>query len=86
MDQEGYLPVTILCYIPAIQIYTIDPNVLMEILKTMPQFTVDEKNGFFRLKENWEKWLVENEDGTKGAPKYNRSICLFFWMRLNRAI
>ncbi len=27
----------------------------MEILKTMPQFTVDEKNGFFRLKENWEK-------------------------------
>lgn len=30
----------------------------MEILKTMPQFTVDEKNGFFRLKENWEKVFV----------------------------
>ncbi|KAK8809817.1 hypothetical protein WA158_000760 [Blastocystis sp. Blastoise] len=70
MDIEGYIPITVLTLIPAIQMLTLDAVLLHDLLLSMPQFTVNEQCKTFRLKENWEKYLVERENGTKGVPKY----------------
>lgn len=55
MDVEGYFPVPLLLFIPAIQSFEVDASFLMEVLADSSFAEVDTTRHTVRPKVNWEK-------------------------------
>ena len=70
MDVEGYFPVPLLLFIPAIQSFEVDASFLMEVLADSSFAEVDKTRHTVRPKVNWEKWILPNANGEKGVPRY----------------
>ena len=55
MDVEGYFPISLLLFIPAIQNFGVDSDFLTEILLECPSADVDVSRFTVRPRVNWEK-------------------------------
>lgn len=55
MDVEGYFPIYLLLFIPAIQQFGVDVDALAEILALCPLAEVDMSRMTVRPKTNWEQ-------------------------------
>lgn len=55
MDVEGYFPLYLLLYIPAIQQFGVDAECLATFLQDAPFAEVDMSRMTVRPKQNWEK-------------------------------
>ena len=55
MDVEGYFPVPLLLFFPAIQSFEVDASFLMEVLADCSFAEVDKTRNTVRPKVNWEK-------------------------------
>ena len=60
MDVEGYFPIPLLLFIPAIQSFGIDAEFLAEVLKDCPSAEVDPSRFTARLKTGWEKVIANS--------------------------
>lgn len=69
-DVNGYVPVALLANFQAVYSLHQDYDTLLESLKKSKILEMDEENEKVRLKENWEKWLWPQGDGTYGVPEY----------------
>lgn len=58
MDVEGYFPIYLLLYIPAIQQFGVDAECIATFLQDAPFAEVDMSRMTVRPKQNWEKVLV----------------------------
>ena len=70
MDVEGYFPIYLLLFIPAIQQFGVDVDALAEILADCPLAEVDMSRMTVRPKTNWEQWIMPNPMGGNGVPRY----------------
>lgn len=55
IDVEGYFPISLLLFIPAIQSFGVDALFLMDTLEECPFAEVDKTRFTVRPKQNWEK-------------------------------
>ena len=55
MDVEGYFPISLLLFIPAIQNFGIDAEFLTEVLCDCPSAEVDVSRFTVRPRVNWKK-------------------------------
>ena len=55
MDVEGYFPISLLLFIPAIQNFGVDSDFLTEVLHDCPSAEVDVSRFTVRPRVNWEK-------------------------------
>ena len=80
IDVEGYFPISLLLFIPAIQSFGVDAMFLMDTLEECPFAEVDKTRFTVRPKQNWEKvsecaesdtqWILPNAEGGMGVPRY----------------
>lgn len=73
MDVEGYVPLALLCSYPNVGGYGAPlSNIIARLQETSAtsRLEVDAANETVRLKKDWEQWLVPNQMGTMGHPRY----------------
>ena len=82
MDLEGYFPVSLLLYIPAIQSFGVDSSFLIEVLGESSFADADPSRMTVRPKNDWKKvvisekpnnmqWILPNPMGGLGVPRYS---------------
>jgi hypothetical protein len=73
MDVEGYVPIALVCSYPNVAYYQApQANIITRLQETAgtSRLEVDARNETVRLKDGWDMWLIPNQTGTKGVPRY----------------
>jgi len=70
MDVEGYVPIALICNYQNVCCYGLPYSEIKRALSQHTKFDVDLENETIRLKEAWDLWLMPNNMGGRGLPKY----------------
>jgi len=68
MNQEGWVPVTILAGFKRIRSMTEDMQLVVEAIETSTTLELDAQRVNVRVKDNWKTWVLKNQEGGEDAP------------------
>lgn len=68
MNEEGWVPISLLQGFPRIQQITHDPSILVDAITTSQLIEISPQNTHMRLKNEWPRWILAPQQGASAAP------------------
>lgn len=68
MNEEGWVPISLLQGFPRIQQITHDPSILVDAITASQLIEISPQSTHMRLKNEWPRWILAPQQGASAAP------------------